>query len=126
MSLRSTSLLLCLCSLLPRTAGAEQSIVVEMGDYRFSPDEIHVQAGETVQLELTNTDLLTPHNFSLQREEAGLDLDVDVDPGETKLVDVKPLKPGSYTFYCNKKLLFFKSHREHGMEGTLVVEPAGP
>jgi plastocyanin len=108
----------------PQAAGAEQSIAVEMGDYRFSPDEIHVQAGETVQLELTNTDLLTPHIFTLQGEEA--DLDVDVDPGETKLVDVKPLTPGNYTFYCNKKLLFFKRHRERSMEGTLIVEPAGP
>jgi hypothetical protein len=28
---------------------------------------------------------------------------------------------GEYPFYCSKKLLFFKSHREKGMEGMLEV-----
>ncbi|MGD2055243.1 MAG: hypothetical protein PVJ15_00440 [Gammaproteobacteria bacterium] len=33
---------------------------------------------------------------------------------------------GRHGFHCNKKLLFFKTHRDRGMEGTLVVTPGGP
>ena len=103
-----------------------RSIAVKMGDYRFIPDEITVRAGETVQLQLTNTDRLTPHNFTLKAENAGLNMDTDVSAGKTETVDITPPVPGAYKFYCNKKLLFFMSHRDHGMEGTLNVTPADP
>jgi plastocyanin len=107
-----------------QAAEAVRRIAVTMGDYRFVPDKISVQNGETVELELTNTDSLTPHNFTLQAAEAGVELDVDVSAGKTKIVDITPLVPGIYRFYCNKKLPFMKSHRDRGMEGTLVVGPA--
>jgi plastocyanin len=107
-----------------QAATPTRSIPVKMGDYRFSPDSVTVQTGETIQLELTNTDNLTPHNFTLQAEEAGLNVDIDVSAGKTEVVDITPRAPGTYTFYCNKKLPFMKSHRNHGMEGTLIVAPA--
>jgi len=107
-------------------AAAVRNIPVTLGDYRIMPDSITVQAGETVQLELTNTDSLTPHNFTLQDATAGLDVDVDVSAGKTEIVDITPLQPGTYQYFCNKKLLFMKSHRERGMEGTLTVTPAAP
>lgn len=100
-----------------------RTIPIQMGDYRFSPDEISVVAGETVRLELHNTDTLTPHNFTLKEKNAGLDIDVDVGAGKTRTVEVTPQWPGSYTFFCNKKLPFMKSHRDRGMTGTLIVTP---
>jgi plastocyanin len=103
-----------------------QTVPVTMGDYRFTPDKITMQSGETVRLELTNSDSMTPHNFTLKDETAGLNVDIDVNAGKTEVVDIMPLVPGTYKFYCNKKLPFMKSHRKHGMEGTLVVAPAGP
>ncbi len=103
-----------------------QTISIELGDYRFAPRQISITAGETVQLELTNTDGLTPHNFTLQAKDAGLDVDVDVGAGKTHSVEITPLLPGTYTFLCNKKLPFMKSHRDRGMEGTLIVVPASP
>ena len=33
-----------------------------------------------------------------------------------------PLATPGGRFYCDKKLLFFKSHREKGMEGVLKVQ----
>jgi len=106
-------------------AAVTRIMPVKMGDYRFNPDTIRVKAGQTVQLELTNTDSLTPHNFTLKAEAAGLDVDTDVSAGKTEVVNITPLAPGSYKFYCNKKLIFMKSHRDRGMEGTLIVAPAG-
>lgn len=105
-------------------AETPRSIPIEMGDYRFVPDRITVQSGETVRLELANTDFLAPHNFSIEAGQAGLAVDVDVGAGETATVEITPRAPGSYTFFCDKQLLFFKSHRERGMEGTLDVTPA--
>jgi len=122
LSLALTAGLLALTAL-NAAATPAQKIAVQLGDYRFMPDSITVKSGETVQLELTNTDTLTPHNFTLKADSAGLDVDVDVSAGKTEVVDITPRAPGTYAFYCNKKLLFFKSHREHGMEGTLVVTP---
>jgi plastocyanin len=103
-----------------------RSIAVKMGDYRFTPDKITVRTGETVQLQLTNTDSFTPHNFTLKAENAGLNVDTNVSAGKTEVVDITPLVAGRYKFFCNKKLLFFSSHRERGMEGTLIVTSAGP
>jgi plastocyanin len=109
-----------------QAAPPPRSIPVNIGDYRFSPDRISVLPGETIRLELTNTDSLTPHNFTLQSEAAGLAVDIDVSAGNTEVVEITPQAPGTYTFYCNKKLPFMKSHRDRGMEGTLVVGPPGP
>jgi plastocyanin len=82
-----------------------------------------LHAGETVRLELTNTDGITPHNFTLKAAGA-LNLDIDVAAGETQVLELTAPVTGTYTFYCNKKLPFMKSHRDRGMEGVLVVVPA--
>lgn len=98
-------------------------IQVKMGDYRFMPAEIKLVAGQPVVLQLLNTDSITPHNFTLEDADSGLDLNVDVPAGDSVEVHLMPLWPGRHTFYCSNKLLFMKSHREKGMEGTLVVVP---
>jgi plastocyanin len=98
-------------------------VTVTLGDYAFKPAEIKLKAGQPVILELTNTDRITPHNLTLEDAAAGLRIDVDVSGGKTERVELTPTVPGTYTFYCSKKLPFMKSHREHGMEGHLVVTP---
>jgi len=117
---------LLLTTLTAVTRGQElpQVISLSLGDYHFTPDTLEVQTGRPVVLTLTNTDTLTPHNLTLQEAAAGLDIDTDVSAGSTSTVEFTPVKPGTYTFFCNKKLLFMKSHRERGMEGTLRVTPA--
>lgn len=102
-----------------------RTIRISMGDYAFTPDTITVKAGETVNLTFSNTDNITPHNFILRDDAAGLNVDIDVSAQESGSVEITPTTPGRYTFYCDKKLLFFKGHRERGMEGTLIVTPAG-
>lgn len=103
------------------------AVTLTLGDYAFSPAHIEVAAGTPVQLTLSNTDNLTPHNFSLKDADGRLDIDADVGAGKSVTVEFTPRVPGSYTFYCNKKLPFMKSHRARGMQGTLTVtQPAGP
>ena len=113
--------------LLPGVLNAQDAepkkISITLGDYRFSPHNLTVAAGQPVLLELINTDKLTPHNFTLVDKAGNLDIDVNVSAGATREVSLTPQEPGTYTFYCSKKLPFMKSHREHGMEGSLVVTP---
>jgi len=118
------TLLLATATAVTRGQESPQAISLSLGDYHFTPDTLEVQAGRPVVLTLTNTDTLTPHNFTLQVAAAGLDIDTNVSAGSTSVVRFTPVKPGSYTFFCNKKLLFMKSHRERGMEGILRVIPA--
>lgn len=98
-----------------------QAVTLTLEDYRFDPDSIEVQSNQPVVLTLINKDGITPHNFTLQDTAAGLDIDINVSAGSTSMIEFTPEIPGAYTFYCAKKLPFMKSHRAHGMEGTLIV-----
>ncbi len=106
--------------LLAPPAGAAQRFDVDLGDYAFEPAVVEVTAGEPVELALRNRDIFILHNLKLSA--GGIDLDVDVPPGDTVTVSFTPTRAGRYVFYCDKKLLFFKSHRERGMEGELIVK----
>ena len=121
-TLTTTLMALILIPACPAVAGEQQEFTLTLGDYHFSPDTIEVAAGQPVKLTLTNTDTITPHNFILKDETTGLNIDTDVSAGKTTAVEFTPTTPGSYTFYCSKKLLFMKSHQEKGMQGTLIVK----
>jgi plastocyanin len=98
-----------------------QAVTLTLGDYHFDPDSIEVRSSYPVVLTLINKDSITPHNFTLQDNAARLGIDIDVGAGSTSIIEFKVEKPGVYTFYCDKKLPFMKSHRARGMEGTLIV-----
>lgn len=98
-----------------------QRTTVVLDSYSYTPQHLIVQAGKPVELILTSITTITPHNFVLRDEAAGLSIERDVSAGKTVTVQFTPTKPGIYSFYCDKKLLFFPSHREKGMEGTLEV-----
>ncbi len=98
-----------------------QRASLTLDSYSYTPSHLIVEAGKPVELTLTSVTLLTPHNFVLKEAAAGLMVDQDVSAGKTVTVRFTPLQPGTYTFYCDKKLLFFASHREKGMEGKLEV-----
>ncbi len=100
--------------------GVQRGALV-LDSYAYQPGHVIVRAGAPVELVLTSVTLLTPHNFVLRDLDAGLNVDQDVGAGDTVTVRFAPSKPGLYTFYCDKKLLFFPSHREKGMEGLLEV-----
>lgn len=98
-----------------------QRASLTLDSYSYAPSHLIVEAGKPVELTLTSVTLLTPHNFVLKDAAAGLAVDQDVSAGKTVTVRFIPMQPGAYVFYCDKKLLFFASHREKGMEGTLEV-----
>ena len=97
-----------------------QRVTIQLDDF-YTPSHLVVQAGKPVELVLVSKTMITPHNFILK--EGGLSITQEVGAGNTETVRFTPTEPGTFTFYCDKQLLFFKSHREKGMEGRLEVRP---
>jgi len=109
-----------------RAQDSPMELTLLLGDYRFTPDSLEVQASRPVILTLINKDGVTPHNFTLQDTDAGMDISRNVAAGSTVVIEFTPERAGSYGFYCNKKLPFMKSHHARGMEGTLNVKTPTP
>ncbi|ABS24462.1 Sec-dependent nitrous-oxide reductase [Anaeromyxobacter sp. Fw109-5] len=95
-------------------------VVVKMTAVRstFTPQLIEVNQGDTVKVAVTNIEQTTDelHGFGL------LDYNINlvVDPGETKVVTFKADKPGVFPYYCTN----FCSALHQEMQGYLVVRPA--
>ena len=100
--------------------GVQRATII-MDSYSYSPNELSVQAGKPVELTLRNDATFIPHTFHLTDPASGLHVHAEVSAGESQTVRFTPNQRGTFTFYCEKKLLFFKSHRERGQEGRLKV-----
>jgi hypothetical protein len=94
---------------------------VTAGDDRFQPNTLGLAAGETLRRALTNTVGRTPHNFTLPAA-AGAPR-VDVGTGWISAIDHAAPSAGRDTFFSTRHLPGMNSHRERGIQGTLVVAP---
>ena len=90
------------------------------GEYYFDPDHIIVKVNIPVELKVKREPGIVPYNIVMSEPEAGIVFKEDVST-EPKVITFTPKKTGKFPFYCDKKLLFFKSHRERGKEGILEV-----
>ena len=85
---------------------------------RFGPKRFDAKVGDTLVLHITNVEQ-TPdmiHGFAIAEH----NLNVVIDPGETKTVRIKLEKPGVFPFYCTN----FCSALHQEMQGNLTVRPA--
>ena len=105
----------------PLDSDGIQRAVVEADSYEFSPRRLVVRAGKPVELTVKSVTVLVPHNFLIDDPKSGLAIREEISAGQTVKITFTPTVPGSFAIYCDKKLLFFKSHREKGMEGVLEV-----
>jgi plastocyanin len=94
---------------------------VVVDSYSFKPDHLIVLSGHPVELTLKSVTFIVPHNFIIKAPEMNVVVNQEVPAGDTVTVQFTPTTAGRAEFYCDKKLLFFKSHREKGMVGTLEV-----
>jgi plastocyanin len=97
-----------------------QRVRIVGGDYYFKPNHIIVRVGIPVEFIISRETAVVPHSLVLEAPEAGIAIDEDL-ATEPKKVTFTPSAGGKYSFYCRNKLLFFKSHRERGMEGVIEV-----
>lgn len=84
---------------------------VVANQFAFSPSTITVNAGDTVVINLTSSDV--PHGFSLP----DFGVSATITPGSTKTVEFVADAAGSYSFSCS--VVCGAGHS--GMRGTLVV-----
>jgi len=104
------------------TAGQDgvQRVDILGGGYYFTPNRIIVKVNVPVELKVKKEAGYVPHDIAIKAPEAGIDFSVSMGE-EPKVVKFTPTRTGTYPFYCTKKLLFFESHREKGMEGVIEV-----
>ncbi len=84
---------------------------------RFIPDRIDAKVGDELIIHITNVEQIGDmiHGFAINDH----DMNVVLDPGETKTIKVKLTKSGVYPFYCTN----FCSALHQEMQGYLVVQP---
>lgn len=82
--------------------------------WSFTPDEIHLVVGQPVVLELVSLDV--PHGFNAP----DLGVRVDVEPGRSMRIPVRPERAGTFTFHCD----VFCGNGHEEMSGRIVVTPA--
>lgn len=107
-------------AIVPEEHGIQRATIT-MDSYSYNPKELIVQAGKPVEFTLHNTATFIPHTFVVDDPAAGLHLRMEVNAGDRQILRFTPMQSGSVTFYCDKQLLFFKSHRERGQEGHLEI-----
>jgi plastocyanin len=95
---------------------------VEMvgGEYFYDPNYIIVKVNTPVELKIKKTSGFVPHDLIAKSPEAGIDFKLDLKK-DLRTVKFTPTRIGKYPIYCDKSLLWFKTHRERGMEGMIEV-----
>lgn len=79
--------------------------------FSFDPDMIIVNKGDTVRLLITSTDV--PHGFAINE----FDVNIQLSPGETEVVEFVADKVGTFTFFCSIPCGFGHAN----MQGKLIV-----
>jgi len=104
------------------------SLTVEMGDFKFTPNQFTVAAGKEITLTLSNKGA-NLHEFVIfnagehvslpfdDDDEGKIYWEVELDPGKSEAVKfTAPSEPGTYDVVCGTP-----NHIEQGMTGTLTV-----
>jgi plastocyanin len=103
----------------PAADGVQRFEIVG-GGYYYDPNYIVVKVNIPVEMKYRKAEGYVPHNLIVKAPEAGIDINVDLK--ETpQTVRFTPTKVGKFPMYCDKSLLWFKTHREKGMEGLIEV-----
>lgn len=125
MFIRRIGVFLALASLLSLALGVSAAqaqsapIRVEMSEFEFSPSQIRLTANQPATFSLVNTGRF-PHTMRIAgpageiQPEGG-----NVASGESTTWTIRIAQAGTYTFWCP-----VGTHRDQGMEGTIVVAGA--
>ncbi|MDN7930979.1 quinol oxidase [Burkholderia metallica] len=107
----------------PVDADGVQRVAIVGGSYFFRPNHVIVRARVPVELTVSAEPGVVPHSFAIDAPQAGIAVHTEL--GTTpRTFRFTPAQPGRFAYYCTHRLLFFRSHRERGMEGVLEVEAA--
>ena len=79
----------------PPIAPQERTFRIDARQYAYSPSELKVNAGDTVNIQLVSTDVV--HGLYVD----GYDISIEADPGQTRTLTFVADKTGSFRFRCN-------------------------
>lgn len=91
--------------------GNLKSTIIEASNFKFVPDAIGVNAGDTVTVTFKNTQGL--HDFTIDAFDVKSKV---IKAGESEEITFVASKKGVFQFYCS-----IGQHKAMGMVGTLVV-----
>jgi plastocyanin domain-containing protein len=97
-----------------------QRVEIVAGEYYYTPNNIILKVNVPTELKIKKEPGVVPHDIVIKAPEAGMDISENIG-SEPKLIKFTPTKTGKFPFYCSKRFLFFKTHRERGMEGVIEV-----
>lgn len=95
----------------PGILGELKSFEIEAMNFKFTPSQIVVNEGDTVQINFKNSQGM--HNFVI--DELGINSKT-IQAGESEQITFTAKKKGTYTFYCS-----IGNHRAMGMEGIIII-----
>ncbi|WP_417617561.1 quinol oxidase [Oceanisphaera sp.] len=96
-----------------------QRVKIKAGSYFFQPEHIIVKVGVPVVLEVDKEAGIIPHSLVIWSPRMGIDVNERL--GTTSIIRFTPQATGQIPFYCQEKLMFFRSHQDRGMAGVLEV-----
>lgn len=99
--------------------GVQRAEVVG-GEFFYDPNVIVVKVNKPVELKVRKIAGVIPHNLIARAPEAGIDFNADL-KNEPLTIRFTPTRTGTYPIYCDKGFLWFKTHRDKGMEGMIEV-----
>jgi len=99
-----------------------QRIEMVGGSYYFDPDHLVVKVDVPVEITIHKEKGFVPHDIAMNAPEAGMEFKADLKTSPTT-IRFTPTQTGTFAFACTKKLLFLKSHKDHGMQGVVEVVP---
>ena len=79
----------------PAIAPQERTFEIDAHQFAYSPSELKVNTGDTVTIQLVNTDVV--HGLYVD----DYDISVEADPGQSATLTFVADKPGSFRFRCN-------------------------
>ena len=97
-----------------------QRVEILGGDYYFEPNHIVVKKDIPVEFVVKKAPGMVPHDIVMDAPQAGMAFKLDFGK-EGEVITFTPTQAGIFPFYCDKRLLFFKSHKERGMHGEIEV-----
>ena len=101
-------------------ADGVQRVEMVGGEYFYDPNYIVVRVNTPVELKIKKAAGVIPHNLIAKSPEAGIEFKLDLKK-DLRMVKFTPTRTGKYPIFCDKSLLWFKTHRERGMEGMIEV-----
>jgi len=107
-------LVLSITTVLTACSGSQTRTFDLIGqDFRFSPDRLRVNDGDTVRINFSNPDVV-PHLIDLP----AFNQHIALAPGGEFTLEFVVDKTGSFPFVCS-----VPGHEEAGMVGSLIVDP---